>query len=330
MAWVKSTYAGEVAKQLAVACDRASASVLKKILDLSGVLTNVQQNQVLLVDRVDLLIPEVLEKLTSAVRNFHVDLLIGSRPGARTMRIPIQTFTFIGTAPTPADIPPELRDLVTVEKFVDYTVDEFRAIVEQQVLARQLVLDAAGLGLLAETAEGNPGRAVMLLEKLTGYTGQTSFSVEDISSAFDLIGVRKVRTSSSLITRLRCMSGLDFEGWTATLFEQQGFRVITTPKTGDHGIDLIIQNGRDKAAVQCKQVADTVGEPMVRDFYGALLHSGIPRGIFVTTNSFSTQANLFVRDKPVQLLDLEHLVDLYVKGTEPSLFATSLFMPESF
>jgi len=324
----KATYAGEVAKQLSVAFDQTSASVLRKKLDLSGVLTNGQKDQVFLVDRVDLLNPEVLELLTGAVRDFQLDLLIGSGPGAR-MRIPIQEFTLIGTAPTPTDIPSELRDMVTVEKFADYTIDEFKAIVEQQISARQLVLDSSGLSLLTQTAEGNPGQSAMLLERLTGYTRQTRFSLDDISSAFDFMGIHKSRASSSLITRLRSMSGLEFESWTAALFEQQGFRIDTTPTTGDHGIDLIIQNGRDKAAVQCKRWTDTIGEPVIREFYGALLHSGIRRGMVVTTSTFSIQAKLFVRDKPVQLLDLTDLLDLYVKGTEPSLLANSLFMPSS-
>ncbi len=327
----KATYAGEVAKQLSVAFDQTSASVLRERLDLSGALTNVQNDQVFLVDRVDLLIPEVLEMLTDAVRDFQLDLLIGSGRGARTMRIPIQEFTLIGTAPTSADIPPEIRDLVTVEKFSDYTINEFKAIVEQQISMEQLVLDSSGLSLLTQTADGNPGRSAMLLKKLTGYTRQTSFSLDDISSAFDLMGVHKSQASSSLTTRLRSMSGLEFESWTAALFEQQGFRINKTPTTGDHGIDLIIQNGRDKAAVQCKRWTDTIGEPVIREFYGALLHSGIRRGIVVTTSTFSVQAKLFIRDKPVQLLDLTDLLDIYVKGTEPepSLLADSLFMPGS-
>src|ERR1700682_6108370 len=85
----KTTLAAIHAAELDVAFDQTSGPVLQKKLDLSGVLTNIQERQIFFIDEIHRLMPDIEEMLYSALEDFQLDLLIGSGPGARTMRIPI-------------------------------------------------------------------------------------------------------------------------------------------------------------------------------------------------------------------------------------------------
>src|SRR5882757_7860509 len=86
----KTTLAAIIAEELEVAFDQTSGPVLQKKLDLSGLLTNIQKRQVFFIDEIHRLLPDVEEMMYSALEDFQLDLLIGSGPGARTMRIPVE------------------------------------------------------------------------------------------------------------------------------------------------------------------------------------------------------------------------------------------------
>lgn len=90
----------------------------------------------------------------------------------------------------------------------------------------------------------------------------------------------------------------------------KGFHVELTATTGDHGIDLIVRKNNRQGVVQCKRWADSVGEPVVRDFYGALLNCGSKSGFIFTTAYFTSQAIAFVENKPIKLVDMDSLLKM--------------------
>src|SRR4030081_901758 len=92
----KTTLAGIIAQELAVAMDQTAGPVLQKKLDLTGILSNVRAKQVFFVDEIHRLLPDVEEMLYSALEDFRVDILVGSGPGARTHSLPMPKFTAIG------------------------------------------------------------------------------------------------------------------------------------------------------------------------------------------------------------------------------------------
>ncbi len=249
----KKTFAISVAERLSASYVIVHGGDLQKRLDLSGTVLNLEVGSYLIVDRVDLASPEAIHLLSECLNSYTVDLLIGTGPGARTMRIPVQQFTFIGTSLAAGTVPTPLRDRLTVDYLSEYSEQEFNKIVALLAGGNGLALDVEGMEILARYGEGKPGRAIMLLSRLAEYTQQSFVCAEDVSSAFDLMGITRTQTHSSLIARLRSMTGIEFEQWTASLFQQQGFQVSTTPASGDHGIDLVISRGSDQAAVQCKR-----------------------------------------------------------------------------
>src|SRR6202050_2638739 len=92
----KTTLASIIAEELEVGFQQTSGPVLQKKLDLSGILSGIQPRQVFFIDEIHRLLPDVEEMLYSALEDFHLDILIGTGPGARTHSIPLQKFTAIG------------------------------------------------------------------------------------------------------------------------------------------------------------------------------------------------------------------------------------------
>lgn len=117
--------------------------------------------------------------------------------------------------------------------------------------------------------------------------------------------------ASRTLEQLMALSPGEFEEWTGVLFERHGYHVRNTPDMADHGIDLMMTSPRgERAVVQCKRYRGTVGEPVVRDLYGTMLHVGADLGFLVTTGSISQAARSWARGKPLELIDGERLVRL--------------------
>jgi hypothetical protein len=116
-----------------------------------------------------------------------------------------------------------------------------------------------------------------------------------------------IRTPAQLLA----LEPREFESWVGLLFELSGFTVRDTPTTADHGIDLtvsgpLVANG----LVQCKRYRGTVGEPVVRDLYGTLIHSDADFAWLATTGGVSRQAREWAAGKPLGLWDGQRLLEL--------------------
>jgi len=108
------------------------------------------------------------------------------------------------------------------------------------------------------------------------------------------------------------MSGAEFERFVANIFQRQGYATELTGASGDHGIDIILRKLDQVVAVQCKQWDNTIGEPIVRDFYGAMVNAGVNMGFVVTSSNFTAQAETFAQNKPIKLYDIDALIQLYL------------------
>jgi HJR/Mrr/RecB family endonuclease len=100
------------------------------------------------------------------------------------------------------------------------------------------------------------------------------------------------------------LTPIEFEKWVKkNIFEKEGWQALETKKTGDGGIDLVLWKDKEKSIAQCKRFRGTVGQPMLRDFYGTMMSEGVSRGYFVTTGLFSLAALQFSEDKPIEMID---------------------------
>ncbi|MCS7001173.1 MAG: restriction endonuclease, partial [Candidatus Kapabacteria bacterium] len=100
------------------------------------------------------------------------------------------------------------------------------------------------------------------------------------------------------------LSPTEFENMVVELYSAMGHKAYRTGATGDHGIDIVVRasNG-EKWVVQCKRWRGYVGEPVVRDFYGAMHHEKADKGAIITTGVFTPQARAWAKGKPITLLD---------------------------
>jgi restriction system protein len=113
------------------------------------------------------------------------------------------------------------------------------------------------------------------------------------------------------LQELYALDPTNFEAYVAALFRQKGYRVVLRGGSGDHGVDLelIGREGR-RAVVQCKRYQNTVGEDVVRDLYGTLVHEQAGRAFLVTTAEVSDAARQWAFSKPITLIDGPTLVQI--------------------
>lgn len=123
---------------------------------------------------------------------------------------------------------------------------------------------------------------------------------------------RRIRVEDAqTLADLMAMTPEDFEVYIAAVFEAYGHEAEVSGGNGDHGIDIRVMTDQGSLwIVQCKRYSGSVGEPVVRDLYGTLLHTEAQRAYLFTTGSFTKQALDWVEEKPLVLYDGESLVRL--------------------
>lgn len=123
---------------------------------------------------------------------------------------------------------------------------------------------------------------------------------------------RRVRLEdANTLEELLALSPEDFEWLVADLFRSYGHQVEVSGGNGDHGVDVVVQTAQgEKWIVQCKRYNGSVGEPVVRDLYGTMLHEEAQQAYLITTSSFTRQAQAWVLGKPIVLYDGENLIKL--------------------
>lgn len=119
-----------------------------------------------------------------------------------------------------------------------------------------------------------------------------------------LIEERHKKVDANTLEEMRSLSPSNFERLVAETYRAQGHKVEEIGATGDHGIDLVVNTRRGETwLVQCKKYRGKVGEPVIRDFYGALKAANADAGAVITTGSITAQARLWAEGKPLFLYD---------------------------
>ncbi|HCS40866.1 MAG TPA: hypothetical protein DIW44_14960 [Anaerolineaceae bacterium] len=122
---------------------------------------------------------------------------------------------------------------------------------------------------------------------------------------------RHKRINAETLEELKALSPSDFEKLVAETYRAQGHKVEIVGSTGDHGIDLVVKTRKGETwIVQCKKYRGKVGEPVIRDFYGALRASDADAGAVITTGLITSQARLWADGKPIFLYDGDEFLDV--------------------
>ena len=116
------------------------------------------------------------------------------------------------------------------------------------------------------------------------------------------------------ISQINSLSGTEFENYLKLLFENMGYKVQTTKKSKDFGVDLILEKNKKKTIVQAKCYSHTVGVSAVQEIISARNHYNIFEALVVTNQKFSKEAEILADENKVMLAgkaELEGLVSKY-------------------
>src|SRR6201997_3695185 len=146
----KTTLATIIANELNVGFQQTSGPALQIQGDLTAILTNVRERQVLFLDEIHRLQPVLEEKLYTALEDYKLDIMIGQGPAARTHVMDIRPFTFVGATTRPGLLSSPLRSRFGILLRLEfYTEDELRVIVERSAEVMQVPIDPDGAAEIA-------------------------------------------------------------------------------------------------------------------------------------------------------------------------------------
>lgn len=119
-----------------------------------------------------------------------------------------------------------------------------------------------------------------------------------------------IRRTYETRQQLAALTPVEFEQWCANRLRALGYSVRHVGGQGDHGIDLFAEKDGDLSVVQCKRFTGrrTVGEPQLRDLFGAMHAEKAVRAIVMTAGFFTAEARAWARGKPIELWDADRIV----------------------
>ena len=166
----KTTLAGIVANELGVGIKITSGPVLDKPGDLAGILTSLEENDVLFIDEIHRLSPVVEEYLYSAMEDYRIDIMIDKGPGARSVQLSLNPFTLVGATTRSGLLTSPLRARFGIKCHLEYY--------DHEVLRRIILRSAALLNVgcteeaadeIAMRSRGTPRIANALLRRVRDF-----------------------------------------------------------------------------------------------------------------------------------------------------------------
>jgi Holliday junction DNA helicase RuvB len=176
----KTTLAQIVARELGVNFRSTSGPVIAKAGDLAALLTNLEPRDVLFIDEIHRLNPQVEEILYPAMEDFQLDLIIGEGPAARSVKIDLAPFTLVGATTRAGLLTNPLRDRFGIPVRLNfYTEAELELIVSRGARVLGLGMTADGANEIARRARGTPRIAGRLLRRVRDFAHVEGASAVD-------------------------------------------------------------------------------------------------------------------------------------------------------
>jgi len=166
----KTTLAGIIATELGVGMHTTSGPALERKVDVAGLLTNLQEGDVLFVDEIHRLNAAVEEVLYPAMEDYEIDIMIGEGPAARSIRMQVQPFTLIGATTRTGLLTTPLRDRFGVwQRLEYYEIEELAQIVRRSSGILKVRIDDASALEIAGRSRGTPRVANRLLRRVRDF-----------------------------------------------------------------------------------------------------------------------------------------------------------------
>ncbi|MCM1033923.1 MAG: Holliday junction branch migration DNA helicase RuvB [Odoribacter sp.] len=166
----KTTLAGIIANELGVGFKITSGPVLDKPGDLAGILTSLEENDVLFIDEIHRLSRVVEEYLYSAMEDYRIDIMIDKGPGARSVQLSLNPFTLVGATTRSGLLTAPLRARFGINAHLEYYDHEvLRRIILRSAKLLNIRCTSEAAGEIALRSRGTPRIANALLRRVRDF-----------------------------------------------------------------------------------------------------------------------------------------------------------------
>jgi Holliday junction DNA helicase RuvB len=166
----KTTLAYVIANELGVPIRSTAGPVIERPGDLAAMLTNLQEREVLFIDEVHRMSPNIEEILYPAMEDFELDIVIGQGPSARSVKVPVQRFTLIGATTRTGLLTSPLRARFGIVHRLDfYTEADIQEIVRRSARILGVPIEGEAARELARRSRGTPRVANRLLRRVRDF-----------------------------------------------------------------------------------------------------------------------------------------------------------------
>lgn len=166
----KTTMANIIANELGSQIRATSGPVIEKAGDLAAILTNLEGRDVLFIDEIHRLSTTVEEILYPAMEDYHIDIMIGQGPSARSVKLDIPRFTLIGATTRAGLLSSPLRDRFgVILRFDFYAPEDIKTIVTRSASILGIEMTQDGAAEISGRSRGTPRVANRLLRRVRDF-----------------------------------------------------------------------------------------------------------------------------------------------------------------
>jgi len=210
----KTTLSNIIANELGVGIKITSGPVLDKPGDLAGLLTNLEENDVLFIDEIHRLSSVVEEYLYSAMEDYRIDIMLETGPSARSVQITLNPFTLIGATTRSGLLTAPLRARFGINSRLEYyNTTVLSSIVKRSAeILKVPIKDQAALEI-ARRSRGTPRIANALLRRVRDFAqikGDGNIDIKIVNYSLEALNVDKngldemdIRILSTIIDKFK-------------------------------------------------------------------------------------------------------------------------------
>ncbi|MFN3410714.1 MAG: Holliday junction branch migration DNA helicase RuvB [Exilispira sp.] len=203
----KTTLAQIVAKEMNSNIKIISAPTIEKSGDLAAILSSIRQNDFIFIDEIHRLKINLEEILFPAMEDYHIDVLIGKGPTAKSIKINLPPFTLIGATTLAGNISKPLRSRFgLILKLEYYSIDSLNIIIKNAFQKLGFDIDSDSAIHIARCSRGTPRIALHLVKRVCDfatYKNKKKISVEIVKETLLELGINENGLDSNDIKLLK-------------------------------------------------------------------------------------------------------------------------------
>ena len=166
----KTTIAHIIAKAKGANLRTTSGPTIEKAADLAGLLTNLEEGDVLFIDEIHRMQKTVEEYLYPAMEDYQLDIIIDQGPNARSVRLNLPRFTLVGATTRSGLLTSPLLTRFPIRERLDYySCEHMSHIVSRSANLLNVIIDTEGANQIARRSRGTPRIANNLLRRVRDY-----------------------------------------------------------------------------------------------------------------------------------------------------------------